>query len=507
MDQLSATLDRGWDLAQRGDAGGAAACAKRGLELDPKSPEVHNLLGYSAAMGGNPDEALEHYKQAIALDETYFEAMLNAAEVLMHPLAEWEDAVTMCDDAYALAETDEEIADCLLLKVDALMSKGAMDDAMRVMRLIPEGPFESASYTFLIGRAYYELGDYERATPLIEEAARKDPMHADAQYYLGLVRDERGDGRGATEAFLRTRALDVGREAPTWTPSPDAFGSLVESCIRKLDALLGRYIHEAEVFVVDVPGAELVVDGVDPRALMIIDSSQLTPVDVEAALRDPKRCRIFVYQRNVERAAGTFEQLEDEVLAALERDHDRVPRAGRIGEEGSPSPQLSSDLHRNNGHVEPQRGPEHHVPHVVHVEPHARPGDEDDPYDERDCDERAQGPAEIPREDVAHGREEQRRDARVTGDAVTLEREEVHRATFGWPGLGEDELSGRQETPPDGSRDGERGGSIERSSACEGTHQERPGGEREHRPAAAGDVGERRRSSPHAVRVARRLEP
>ena len=214
MDQLSATLDRGWDLAQRGDAVGAQACAKRALELDPKAPEVHNLLGYSAAMGGEPEEALEHYKQAIALDESYFEAMLNAAEVLMHPLGEWDDAVGMCDDAYALAETDEEIADCLLLKVDALMSKGATDEAMRVMRLIPDGPFDNASYTFLIGRAYYELGDMERASPLIEEAARKDPTHADAQYYLGLVRDERGDSRGATEAFLRARAIDVTREPP-----------------------------------------------------------------------------------------------------------------------------------------------------------------------------------------------------------------------------------------------------------------------------------------------------
>ncbi len=322
MDQLSATLDRGWDLAQRGDAIGAQACAKRALELDPKSPEVHNLLGYSAAMGGEPEEALEHYKQAIALDESYFEAMLNAAEVLMHPLGEWDDAVGMCDDAYALAETDEEIADCLLLKVDALMSKGRADDAVRVMRLIPDGPFDNASYTFLIGRAYYELGDMERASPLIEEAARKDPTHADAQYYLGLVRDERGDSRGATEAFLRARAIDVTREPPAWAPSPDAFGTLVEACIRKLDALIGRYVHEAEVFVVDVPGAELVVDGVDPRALMIIDSQ--VSQEEKTARFSPQAanpmCRIFVYQRNVERAAGTVEQLEDEVVAALERE-------------------------------------------------------------------------------------------------------------------------------------------------------------------------------------------
>ncbi len=323
MDQLSATLDRGWDLAQKGDAVGAAACAKRALELDPQSPEVHNLLGYTAALAGDAEEALDHYRQAIALDETYFEAMLNAAEVLMHPMGDWDEAVRMCDDAYELAETPEEIADCLLLKVDALMTKGDMEEAQRIMKLLPEGPFDNANYTFLIGRAYYELGDMQRAGPLIEDAAHRDPAHADAQYYLGLVRDERGDTRGATEAFLRARALDVGREGPAWAPSPETFATLVEGTLRKLDALLGRYVREAEVYVVDVPGAELVVDGVDPRALMIIDSPPPPDALQEATLGgspDARRCRIFVYQRNVERAAGAVEHLEDELLAALERE-------------------------------------------------------------------------------------------------------------------------------------------------------------------------------------------
>jgi tetratricopeptide (TPR) repeat protein len=327
VDQLTATLDRGWDLAQRGDASGAVACAKRALELDPQSPEVHNLLGFSAALAGDPEDALAHYRQAIALDDTYLEAMLNAAEVLMHPLGEWDEAIALCSDAYDIAETDEEIADCILLKVDALMSKGAREDAERAMKLIPQGPFQNDSYTFLIGRAYYELGDLERAAPLIEEAARKDPTHADAQYYLGLVRDERGDVRGATEAFLRARSLDVGREAPPWAPTPETFGTMVESALRRLDALLARYVREAEVYVVDVPGAELVVDGVDPRALMIIDAREDVTGDdpelLEAERRSPRdrgRCRIFVYQRNVERAAGAMEHLEEELARALERE-------------------------------------------------------------------------------------------------------------------------------------------------------------------------------------------
>jgi len=313
MDQLSAHLDRGWDLAQKGDAVGAVACARRALELDPQSPEVHNLLGFTAALAGESEEALDHYRQAIALDETYLEAMLNAAEVLMHPMGEYEDAVGMCDDALEYAETPEEIADCVLLKIDALMGLGKPEEAEKAMSIVPEGPFENSSYVFLIGRAWYEVGQVEKAAPLIEEAARKDPAFADAQYYLGLVRDERGDARGATEAFLRARALDATAATPTWSPSPDTFSTMVRAVVGKLDAILARYVREAEVFVVDVPGAELVVDGVDPRALLILDRPP--PDDGELP-----RVRMFVYQRNVERAAGTLDAMERELMAALERE-------------------------------------------------------------------------------------------------------------------------------------------------------------------------------------------
>lgn len=317
MDQLSAHLDRGWDLAHKGDASGAVTCAKRALELDPQSPEVHNLLGYASALQGDAEQAVEHYRQAIALDDTYFEAMLNAAEVLMYPLGEWDEAIAVCEDAYELAETDEELADCVLLKVDALMARGDVDEARRAMALIPEGPFDSTTYIFLVGRAYYELGDVDKASSLIEEAARKDPSHADAQYYLGLVRDERGDQPGATEAFLRTRGLDLARPAPPWTPSGDAFATLVRSVVDRLDAVLARYVREAHVYVVDVPGAELVVDGVDPRALLILDAEGGSDGD---ATGGPKRARIFVYQRNVERAAGSLEALEEELQGAIERE-------------------------------------------------------------------------------------------------------------------------------------------------------------------------------------------
>jgi len=312
MDQLSAHIDRGWDLAQKGDAAGASACARRALEIDSHSPEVHNLLGYAVALLGDAEEAVEHYRQAIALDETYLEAMLNCAEVLMHPLEEWDDAISMCDDALDYAESNEEIADCLLLKVDALLGKGDIAEAKRTIGLTPEGPFESPAYTFLIGRAHYEVGDFKRATPLIDEAAKAEPPHPDALYYLGLLKDEAGDQKGAIEAFLMSRLRDMSRTPPAWSPTPEAFSNVVRRAIMSLDALLGRYVREAEVYVVDVPGPELVVDGVDPRALLILDTPT-NPLGETSA-------RLFIYQRNLERVAPNLEVLEDELISALQRE-------------------------------------------------------------------------------------------------------------------------------------------------------------------------------------------
>jgi tetratricopeptide (TPR) repeat protein len=312
-DQFTAHLDRGWDLAQKGDAAGAIACARRALELDPQSPEVHNLMGFASALDGEAEEALEHYRLAIALDETYFEAMLNAAEVMIAPLGEYDSAIAQIEEALDYAETDEEVADCVLLKVDAWMAKGDYEEAKRAMKMLPDGPVGGPTYLFLIGRAWYELGQIDKAAPLIEQAVRADPQSADAHYYLGLVRDEQGDARGATEALLRSRALDGARGPAVWAPSPETFTTLVGTTIEKLDAVLARYVRGSEVYVVDLPGAELVVDGVDPRALLVID----TPPTEEGA---PARVRLFVYQRNVERAAGSLEAMDAELASALERE-------------------------------------------------------------------------------------------------------------------------------------------------------------------------------------------
>ena len=132
MDQLSAHLDRGWDHAQRGDGDGAASSAQRAIEVSPDSPEAHNLLGYAAALRGECDEALEAYEHAIELDEGFVEAMLNAAELLVHPLGGYEEALAI------------------------------------VRKLGREG--KVATYLNNIGGVYKSWGQYDKALKYYEEA-------------------------------------------------------------------------------------------------------------------------------------------------------------------------------------------------------------------------------------------------------------------------------------------------------------------------------------------------
>jgi len=314
MDQFSAHLDRGWDLVQKGDTRGAEASARQALELDPQSPEAYNLLGYVAALDGDAYEAVEHYRQAAALDETYLEAMLNAAEVYIHPLGQYQEAVQMCEQALNLTESDEEVIDTHLLMFDALLGAEDYAAARSVVMRIPTGPYDNPNHTFLVGRAFYEIGEAARAAPLIEEAANKDPLQGEAWYYLGLIRDERGDLHGATKAFLRTREADLHEPPLPWSSPPEAFAQTVHQTIEELDPAFAQFVKEAEVFVSGVPGIELVADGVDPRALLLLDG--LATMDEPG----PPCSRVFAYQRNVERVSGSPERVDAIVKEALERE-------------------------------------------------------------------------------------------------------------------------------------------------------------------------------------------
>lgn len=327
MDQLTAHLDRGWDLAQRGDAPGAEASARKALELEAQSPEAHNLLGFAAALRGDFDEAMEYYRQSIALDDTFLEAILNAAELCIHPLGEFEEAVELCEEALSLVESGDELTDTLLLKFDAHLGLGDREAALASLRLIPKGPFENPGHAFLVGRAYFEMGESALAEELLLDASKREPESADPPYYLALISDQRGDIAGATEALLRSRYLDSLTEGPPWSLTREAFLATTRKAALSVTPRLRASLDEREIHTADLPGVEAIVEGADPRAPVLVD-----------VLEDDGAVRVFVYQKNMERIAGSVDRLAEEIRDAIERE----VAAALLGDDLAPPPEGSA---------------------------------------------------------------------------------------------------------------------------------------------------------------------
>lgn len=312
MDQFSAHLDRGWDLVHRGDLAGALVSAEKGLELDPQSPEAHNLVGYVRAAQGEAEEALEYYRQAIALDDTFVEAMLNAAEVLIHPLHDFEAAQELVDEALDLAEDDDETADALLISFDAHMHRGDRTSAADVATRLPRGPFENPRLDFMVGRALFEVGEQAPALELLRRATEREPDNGDGFYYLGLALEEAEDRDGATRAFLTARTLDLTLPEPTFALPEDQFLQRANQALRKLPAALQPPLERTLLIVSDAPGIELVADGVDPRCALVLDAVS------EANVDPPTVGRLFLYKRNIERTSEGVWQLEQEIADLIE---------------------------------------------------------------------------------------------------------------------------------------------------------------------------------------------
>lgn len=308
MQPLSAHLERGWDLINQGDVQGAWISAQRSLEVNEHSAEAHHLMGYVKALEGKSEEALDHYQRAIDLEDGFIEAMLSAAELLIHPVHDFESAHRLIEEAYDYAETPDELADVLLLKFDAFMHNEQRDEALAVANRFPEGPFDNPQLIFLMGRAWLDLEVLDRAEPLLLESLKRFPTQSDVHHALGTFYELQGKASEAVASFLRARQLDSDGPRVAWSLSLEAFETLVEQTFKQASDKTSELLKASVVIVSDMPGAEVVSEGIDPRAGLWWHLDPLSQ----------RPHRLFIYQKNLERACASPSELQDELLELIE---------------------------------------------------------------------------------------------------------------------------------------------------------------------------------------------
>jgi tetratricopeptide (TPR) repeat protein len=295
MDRFSAHMDRGWDLIGRGELTPAMIAARQALEMNRDNPEVHNLIGYIHAMEGEFDDALECYRRAIDLDEWYLDPILNAAELLVHPDADPDEAIRLCRRATEMDLEPWELADVLLIEVDALLNMGRDDEARELLGGIEEPESLPAPHQVLMGRALFDLGDLEGAKGFVQRSLDQDPSNPDGWYCAGLVAREEGRRVDAVIAFLSTMDRDLDLPRVPWAMADAELDALVRSVVDSLDPALRELLAGTRIVVEPYPSEQSIKDEGDPRQVVLARG-----VDRDRGAFES----LHVYQLNFERVAA-----------------------------------------------------------------------------------------------------------------------------------------------------------------------------------------------------------
>jgi predicted Zn-dependent protease with MMP-like domain/Tfp pilus assembly protein PilF len=316
MDEFSAHLDRGWDQLQAGNLAGARVAAHAALKLEPDAPDCYTLLGAIAAGRGDTDEALEQFARATELDPDFVDPVLHAAEVHIWPLADYDEAIRLCDQALDLAEEEEEYLDALLLKTEAQIAKGDDAGARATLGELPPTSFGEPQLHLRAGRALLDLGDLDDAEHHLRLALEGDASLTDALHALGLVHEERGDAKKMVQTFIQVREADLKEPPPAWGVPRERFEELAQAAFDELPERIRNLLDNVPVLPSDYPALELVAEGNDPR-MMGFFSGVPWPEKSAVLGAPPHLDCVFLYQRNIERVCRTPDEVEEEIRKTL----------------------------------------------------------------------------------------------------------------------------------------------------------------------------------------------
>lgn len=306
MNQLAAHLDRGWEYLARGDLAAAERSALRALDVDSLSAEAHTLKGAVVWTEGKAEEALEAFEKALELDPDNPEPMLYAAEVLARDPDRIVEARNLAEDAVEMAEMrsqDGVRAQGVVLLAELAANTGDRAHANALLTLHHDLLIGTEPVLERVGSLYFRLERSDLAEKFL--LLSLDTHHSgDAHYFLGHIYLESGRADLVTEQFLGVRYHDVTAGPPVWTYGEDAFDLLCRDKSLSVVRELNFPLTERRVLVVDYPGVEAIMQGVDPRA----------PVYLGQEPGPSSAWFVVIYQLNVERACG----FPDEVPEVLE---------------------------------------------------------------------------------------------------------------------------------------------------------------------------------------------
>ena len=138
--KLTSDVLNGWNGAGNAEVERADAAARKAISLDPDLPLAHHALGWVHRLRGNHQAALDAFKETIRIDPNFAAAYAQAANEMVF-LGEPKEAILLAGKAIELSPKDQS----------------------------------AQVFKWVQGRAYFALGDYEKAAEVLGESVRLRP--------------------------------------------------------------------------------------------------------------------------------------------------------------------------------------------------------------------------------------------------------------------------------------------------------------------------------------------
>jgi protein O-mannosyl-transferase len=173
------------------------------LAKNPGCWMAHYNLGIALHHQGETDQAITHYRQAIALRSNYAEAHYNLGRLLAEK-GELSDAVTHYEKALAINPADAEAHNNLGA---TLFMKGRVDDAISHYRKALAIRADYADASCNLANALLSKGDMDGAIVRYMACLALSPNQAEAQYNLASALLRKGRTDEAIDHYRKTLEL------------------------------------------------------------------------------------------------------------------------------------------------------------------------------------------------------------------------------------------------------------------------------------------------------------
>jgi len=314
-------LDQAMEASHGGRTDEALAWLDEALRAHPEGAEAHNGRGEILWDEGKVDEAHHEFERAIRADPKFVTAHLNRAELLVEDLAEYEQAVALCDELLSgrseLPRLDRGTeGEVHYLRAKAVFYLDDLEGALFLVRRALKAAGEIGIYRSFEGQILFELGRFDEAKRALDTAVALDGEAAHAVYHLGLVMERLCCQEDANRAFERANALDPERYPVPVEVEDGAFRRAVTDAMENLPRSIREYVEDVPILVEEWPSSSLLTEeNVSPQVLGIYIGTPRTELEVTAQALD--LTRVILFKRNLEKVCRDPNELIEQIQVTV----------------------------------------------------------------------------------------------------------------------------------------------------------------------------------------------